>query len=321
MTAVRSLAARVAAPAGRILVVTDFDGTISEIDPDPMGARIEPLARRALRRLGRISEIHPDRLAVAILTGRAVSDAAGRTRVGGLHYLGNHGLDSGWLARRANVGAFVEQMTEDDPASPASVIGRRVAAALGDPGWLFVEVKGGSIALHYRRAPDRAAAGRTIGRVVDELLAAGDLGLERFDGRLIVELRPIGAGGKGEAVGRLLAELAPASVLAMGDDRSDAEGFRLLAEWRAAGRLAALNVGIHDRSATPPELVAASDVMLAAPRDAARLLSALATRLEQDPRPPPLVGQAAQQRSKGQEYDRADPEEEQHDCHDRDQPR
>ena len=94
----------------------------------------------------------------------------------------------------------------------------------------------------------------------------GDLGLERFDGRLIVELRPIGAGGKGEAVGRLLAELAPASVLAMGDDRSDAEGFVLLSEWRAAGRLAALNVGIHDRHATPPELVAAADVMLAAPR-------------------------------------------------------
>ena len=280
MTAVRALAAQVAAPSGRILVITDFDGTISEIDPDPMGARILPLARSALRRLARIAEARPDRLALAVLTGRAVDDVAARARVGGVRYLGNHGLDAGWLPRRGSVRALVARTTDSGEATAAAGLGVALSAALGDPEWLFVEVKGGSVAFHYRRAPDPRAAGVLIGRAVDELLVAGGLELERFDGRLIVELRPRGAGGKGEAVGRLLAELAPSSVLAMGDDRSDAEGFALLAEWRAAGRLAALNVGIHDRTATPVELQAASDVMLPAPRDAARLLSALATELE-----------------------------------------
>jgi trehalose 6-phosphate phosphatase len=290
VTSVRALADRVVAPSGRILVVTDFDGTISEIDPDPMGARIDPLALRALRRLGRIAESRPDRLALAILTGRAVSDVAGRARIGGVRYLGNFGLDDGWLPRRGNVRALIARSGDLGPESPAAKLGPAVAAALGDPDWLFVEVKGGSIAFHYRRAPDPQKAGQQIGRAVDQLLAAGALGLERIDGRLIVELRPIGAGGKGAAVGRLLAELAPRSVLALGDDRSDTEGFVLLAEARAAGRLAALNVGIHDRTATPAELIAAADVMLAAPRDAARLLSALAAALEagvtQMPRPP-----------------------------------
>jgi trehalose-phosphatase len=280
LTAVRALAGRVAEPPGRILVITDFDGTISEIDPDPMGARILPLACSALRRLGRISEERPDRLALAILTGRAVPDVAIRARVGGVRYLGNHGLDAGWLPRRGSVRALVARSTDSREATAAARLGVQLAAALGDPEWLFVEVKGGSVAFHYRRAPDPAAAGVRIGRAVDQLLAAGDLALERFDGRLIVELRPIGAGGKGEAVGRLLPELAPVSVVAMGDDRSDAEGFAVLSEWRAAGRLAALNIGIHDRSATPPELIAAVDEMLPAPRDAARLLSALATELE-----------------------------------------
>jgi trehalose 6-phosphate phosphatase len=280
LTDLRALASQAAGPPGRILVITDFDGTISEIDPDPMGARILPLARDALRRLARISESRPERLALAILTGRAVSDAAERARIGGLRYLGNHGIDAGWLPRRGSVSALVARSIDSEVASPAARLGREVAGALGDPDWLFVEVKGGSVAFHYRRAPDPGAAGLLIGRTVDGRLAAGDLALERFDGRLIVELRPIGAGGKGEAVERLLAELQPASVLAMGDDRSDAEGFAVLAEWRAAGRLAALNVGIHDRHATPPEVVAASDVMLGAPREAARLLSALATELE-----------------------------------------
>ena len=263
-------------------MITDFDGTISEIDPDPMGARIVPSALQALRRLGRIAESRPERLALAILTGRALSDVAARTRVGGVRYLGNHGIDAGWLPRRGSVRSLIARTEHSGPETPAARFGRDVAAALGDPEWLFVEVKGGSVALHYRQAPDPAAAGRVIGATVDELLAADGHGLERFDGRLIVELRPIGAGGKGSAVVRLLAELAPASVLAMGDDRSDAEGFRLLADERAAGRLAALNVGVHDRTATPAELVEAADVMLSAPRAAARLLSALAAALERE---------------------------------------
>lgn len=280
MTSLRTLAAQVAAAPGRILVITDFDGTLSEIDPDPMGARIDPLARRALRRLGRIAESGPDRLALAILTGRAVSDAVDRARVGGVRYLGNHGLDAGWLPRRGSVRALMARTADSGPETPAAKLGRDVAALLGHPGWLFVELKGGSVAFHYRQAPDRAAAGRLIGTAVDQRLAADGLDLERSDGRLIVELHPTGAGGKGAAVVRLLAELRPQSVLAMGDDRSDAEGFRVLASERAAGRLAALNVGIHDRTDTPPDLVAAADVMLAAPHDAARLLSALATELE-----------------------------------------
>jgi trehalose-phosphatase len=279
VTSARAMAARVAAPPGRILVITDFDGTISEIDPDPMGARIDPVALRALRRLARFAEAHPERLALAVLTGRAVSDVASRARVGGIRYLGNHGLDAGFLPRRGSVRALVARSSDPGPDGKAARFGRDVATALGDPDWLFVEHKGSSVAFHYRRAPDPAAAGRLIGEVVDARVAAGGIELERFDGRLIVELRPIGRGGKGEAVGRLLAELRPASVLSLGDDRSDAEGFRLLASERAAGRLAALNVGVHDRLTTTPELVEAADEMLASPRDAARLLSSLAAIL------------------------------------------
>jgi hypothetical protein len=54
----------------------------------------------------------------------------------------------------------------------------------------------------------------------------------------------------------------------------------LLIEERAGSRLAALTVGVNDRFETPTELSEAADVMLPEPRDAGRLLSALATVLE-----------------------------------------
>ena len=283
---VTALAREVASPAGRILVISDFDGTLAEIDPDPMGARIDPGARRGLRRLARFAEARPDRLALAVLTGRAVSDVAQRVRVGGVRYLGNHGLEADWLPRRGSLRALVERQAGPAGMTAAARLGRGVAASLGDPDWLFVEVKGGSVALHYRQAPDQQAAGRAIGAAVDAALAATSPSvgaeLERFDGRLIVELRPAGAGGKGAAVGRLLAELAPASVLSIGDDVSDAEGFDVLRAAQAAGRLVSLNAGVHDRHATPPELLAAADVMLAAPRESGRLLGALASVLERE---------------------------------------
>ena len=131
VTSVRALAARVAEPPGRILVITDFDGTISEIDPDPMGARILPLARRALRRLARIAEERPDRLALAILTGRAVDDAAVRARVGGVRYLGNHGIDAGWLARRGSVRGLVARSTGSGEATAAARLGAERGCGTG----------------------------------------------------------------------------------------------------------------------------------------------------------------------------------------------
>ena len=155
-----------------------------------------------------------------------------------------------------------------------------MASTLGHPDWMFVELKGPSVAFHFRQADDWEEAGRQVARAVDEGLA-GSTAMERFDGRLNVELRPAGAGGKRGAMARLVAELGAASVLSLGDDRGDAEGFLVLRAARDAGRLASgLSVGVHDRVATPPEVLAAADVMLRSPREAARLLSALATVLE-----------------------------------------
>ena len=84
---------------GRLLVVADFDGTLADYHPDPMGAFLAPGVRPVLRRLARHAAIHPERLAVVVLSGRAAPDLVGRVRVGGIRYLGNHGNEGGDLGR------------------------------------------------------------------------------------------------------------------------------------------------------------------------------------------------------------------------------
>jgi trehalose 6-phosphate phosphatase len=272
-----------------LLVVTDFDGTLSPINPDPMGALIEPVARTALRRLAGIAEARPDRLAVAVLSGRAAPDLAARVRVGGVRYLGNHGLEAGALGR----GARAEHLrVQVDPAlagyvEPAAALARAVADRLGRPAWLFVELKGPSIAFHFRGAADADAAREALLKAIEAAeRETGGSGLVQFEGRKIVELRPDGAGGKGHAAVRLLERLRPGGVLAFGDDVSDAEAFRTVAAARARGELDALLVGVHGAAETPPQMSAAADAFVATPRDAGRLLAALARELEGEARSP-----------------------------------
>jgi trehalose 6-phosphate phosphatase len=277
----RELVVALAAARPPLLVVSDFDGTLAEISSDPMGSRIEPLARVVLRRLARLANDRPDRLRVAILSGRTAPDVASRVRVGGVAYLGNHGLEIGRLRR----GRRAERLATgvDARLRPFADPARRFADAVADrlhrPDWLFIEDKGPSVTFHYREAADPAAAAAAIDRAT-----AGGLvppGFVRLDGRRMVEFRPAGHGGKGAAMARLIRRHRPGAVLVLGDDRSDAEAFTVVSAARARRRapIAGLSVAVHGAHETPAEVLAAADVLLASPRDAARLLSALATHL------------------------------------------
>jgi trehalose 6-phosphate phosphatase len=268
--------------------VSDFDGTLSPVNPDPVAARILPLARRALRRIARRAALDPDRVALAMLSGRTALDVAGRVRVGGVRYLGNHGLEGGWLARGRRAEDLEVDVDEALAASvdPAGALGRAVRDRLGAPPWLYVEDKGPSVAFHYRSAEDpaaaRAALDDAIGAAERSEASTAMEALERIDGRKVVEFRPRGAGGKGASLERLLARERPSTVLVMGDDRSDADAFRTLRRERDAGRLDGLAIGVHGAAETPAEVVEEADLILPSPLEASRLLAAIATALERE---------------------------------------
>ncbi len=289
-TATAAMAA-LADAEGTILVVCDFDGTLATIDPDPAGASLHPESRRALRHLGRIARARPDRLALAILSGRTALDVAGRVRIGGVSYLGDHGLQGGDLPP----GVAAERLrVADEPrhaghAEASRRLGDDVGRLLADAEWLFVEPKGPSVAFHYRTADEPAAA---RSRILEALGAAqGALPPELREARFtrhetwrIVEVRPKDAGMKGEAVTELIRRHRPAAVAVLGDDRSDAAAFRVVAGERAAGRLTAgLSVGVR-RDETHAEVIAAADVLLPGPEATGLVLRALARRLETEDR-------------------------------------
>ena len=282
--AVRAIG-RLGARPGRLLVVCDFDGTLAEGSRDPAAASVVPLARRALRRLARITAARPERVTVAILTGRTAADVAARVRVGGITYLGDHGLQTGTFPRGGDPGRIQTSFRAGHEASlaPAEVLATRVPEVLGRPAWLFVERKGPSVAFHVRQAEDRAAARAAVEAAIAEV--DGDLpphDLAHYRGRLVVDLRPRTAGGKREAFEALLADLRPATVVAFGDDSSDADGFGVLGAARGSGALDGLAVAVTGPHGMPDDVRAAADVLLDSPRDVARALAELARVVERD---------------------------------------
>jgi trehalose 6-phosphate phosphatase len=277
--------AALARRSGRLLIVADFDGTLAEGSRDPGAATIVPLARRALRRLARVAHDRPDRLALVILTGRTAADVAARVRVGGLTYLGDHGLQSGTYPRGGRPSRIVTTVSAGHEASlgAAEHLAARVPEVLGHPTWLFVERKGPSVAFHVRQADDRVAARAAVEAAVSAVNGElPDHDLAHYRGRLVVDLRPRTAGGKREAYAGLLASVEPAVVAAFGDDLSDADGFAALREARAAGKVDGLTVAVTGPHGMPTEVRAAADVVLDTPFEAARALSALATALERE---------------------------------------
>ena len=255
------------------LIVSDFDGTLSPIDPDPWGASIVPLARRALRALVRLPDVH-----VAILSGRTASDVAARVRVGGATYLGNHGLERGALVRRQRPGSMAVA-TRPSPSIYGETAERLAVEVprLVPEAWLVVERKAPAVSFHYRAAPDTSLAGRAVADAVDAL--DPERLLVRVPGRRVLELRPPGVVAKGEAMAELLDELRPAFAIILGDDVSDALAFASLRAARDQGTTEGVAIAIQAHAEAPREVAEAADVLLASPLEAARFLAALARRM------------------------------------------
>jgi trehalose-phosphatase len=238
-----------------------------------------------LRRLAGVAAARPDRVSVAILTGRTAADVAARVRVGGILYLGDHGLQAGSFPRGGDP-ARIEttfRAGHESSLAPAEVLATRVPEVLGNPAWLFVERKGPSVAFHVRQAEDRVAARAAVEAAITEVDSGSPPhDLAHYRGRLVVDLRPRDAGGKREAFEALLTELQPATVVAFGDDSSDADGFAVLQAARAAGTLDGLAVAVTGPHGMPDDVRASADALLDTPRDVARALSALARILERE---------------------------------------
>jgi trehalose 6-phosphate phosphatase len=188
----------------------DFDGTIVDIAPQP-GAVVVP--RGLVDVLGSLGE----RLggALALISGRPIEQIDAFLRPLQLPTAGVHGLE-----RRGADGAVTLLSTH--PLQHVELAAESLAAKFPK---LLVESKRGSVALHYRQAPELAA----LCLEAMQAAVADSPGLTLLPGKMVLEAKPGGA-SKGVAIEAFLKE-APFAVrrpVFIGDDFTDEVGFSLV---------------------------------------------------------------------------------------------
>ena len=238
----------------------DFDGTLAELAETPDGVRIAPGLPASLQALHRTLDG-----ALALVSGRSISDLDAFLAPVRLPAAGMHGLE-----RR---GANGESGPRKDLARALDPLRAALAPlAAGDPR-LVVEDKGASIALHYRRAPEREDACR---RLVARVLARRPelAGFRLVFGKRMVEAVPAGD-DKGTAIRAFMREapFAGRRPVFAGDDLTDEDGFDAVAE------LCGLGVKVGEGRTRAPYRAASVAELLAWLR-----------QLERAPAPPPDSG-------------------------------
>ncbi len=228
----------------RLLVTSDFDGTLAPIVNNPADARALPAAAEALIELADLPST-----TAALISGRALDVLRALSRFSGVpstvHLVGSHGaeFDTG----------FVHDI---DRALLDRITAELNTIAEGRPG-VAVETKPASVALHVRNASadDGEAALR------EARSAAGSWDAQATEGKAVLEFAVIQT-DKGEAIDILREQHDASAVVYFGDDVTDEKAFRRLRESDVGVKVGPGDTAARYRIETPEDVAAALKYLL-----------------------------------------------------------
>lgn len=201
-----------------ILLMLDFDGTLVPIVDDPADCYLSPEVRRYLSMV-----CHTKGFAVAVISGRSLSDIKKRVSVKGLYYSGSHGLE---------ISGPAFNFVHPDAVRMRPVIDglrKSVAKNMGRTEGLIIEKKPFSFSCHYRMMEKR-----NVGRTTKKLIAllSQDSVHEHITvmrGKKVIEAIPRIDWSKGNAVQVIMDCLRRKFMpIYVGDDTTDEFAFRVL---------------------------------------------------------------------------------------------
>lgn len=201
--------------AGRVLLLLDYDGTLTPIAPRPEMATLPPETRQAVSRLHR-----RERYTVGLVSGRGLDDLTAMVDLPGLIYAGNHGLEIRGPGRDFIHPAAAQLRPELD--NLLNALRENLAGYAG----VLVEGKGLTLSVHYRLTPPelRPQLQSAFEETIAAAQPAGQVRITR--GKGVLEVRPAVDWDKGQAILRIAADFPPGTLpIFFGDDLTDEDGF------------------------------------------------------------------------------------------------
>ncbi|NLO91225.1 MAG: trehalose-phosphatase [Elusimicrobia bacterium] len=206
-----------------VLLLLDFDGTLSPLRNHPDKAVLPHSAKPLLEKLARARGV-----TLGFVSGRELKTLRDKVRVKGAIYSGNHGCRTSGPGVSRSVKIPAKQL-----GALRGLYNSLITETKGVPG-VLIEKKAFSTGLHYWRVKpaDRAAQLAAFDRLFAKHSGGGLLKAKH--GKFIVEAGPASAWHKGDAVAHILKNTAkrPGNrglyPIYIGDDSTDEDAFRAL---------------------------------------------------------------------------------------------
>jgi trehalose 6-phosphate phosphatase len=236
------------ARAPRLLVASDFDGTVAPIVSNPADARPLPAAAEALAALAALEST-----SVALISGRALRDLQVLSGAPAeVHLVGSHGseFDAGFLDA---IDESAKTLLDKLEQTMTALVQRYPGAT--------VEIKPASVAFHVRNAaPERAQQA-----LDDALNAVRDWDIHVTEGKAVREFAVIDT-DKGAALDQLRQASAADAVVFFGDDVTDEKAFNRLTDTDIGVKVGPGRTGAHYRVESPDDVATALIILNAARR-------------------------------------------------------
>jgi trehalose 6-phosphate phosphatase len=206
-----------------ILLLADFDGTLTPIVERPELANLSTDMRALLQQLSRQHSIK-----LGIISGRALADLKEKVGIDGITYAGNHGLEI------EGPGIIFVNPVADQLRPILRIMHYVLTQTLSSIKGVFVENKGLSLSVHYRLAEEHRGAEveAKLKKAIGGVEAAGKAMV--VNGKKVFDVRPVITWNKGKAIKLLMKKYGKGGrrsgllPIYLGDDVTDEDGFKVI---------------------------------------------------------------------------------------------
>ena len=205
-------------------ILTDIDGTISEIATTPEEALVTPSMQKVLSKLKEKFQM------VGVISGRSAMNAKAMVGVDGIIYVGNHGME--YINGNE---IFIEPEALNYLENIKRSVEKLKNSELSKINGLMFEDKGICIAIHYRQCELHENARKKILDAINNSIDASELKL--IEGRKVVEIKPPINRDKGFIVEKIVEKYDLNRVIYIGDDVTDFDAFIKLKELEKTGKI------------------------------------------------------------------------------------
>jgi trehalose 6-phosphate phosphatase len=208
------------AGAGHILLLMDYDGTLTPIVDRPEDANLPGETKKALRALSQLPAF-----TIGIISGRSLASVKEMVGLSDVIYAGNHGLEI-----EDAMGAVLTDPSAEKARPIIRELAQRLTSALEQITGASVEDKGLTLSVHYRLVDERdmPEVNRILKQIAYSAQLPGDIRITH--GKKVLEVRPAVDVDKGDAVERIVEmrkqDICRCLPVYIGDDQTDEDGFR-----------------------------------------------------------------------------------------------